>query len=70
MSDKSIALVTGAAQGIGAAIGKSFVDAGAIVHLADLDGEGVDKIAIDIGAMSHSLDLSDRGATAELIAAV
>jgi 3-oxoacyl-[acyl-carrier protein] reductase len=65
-----VVLVTGAAQGIGAAIGKSFVDAGAIVHLADLDGEGVDKTAIDIGAMSHSLDLSDRGATAELIKSI
>jgi 3-oxoacyl-[acyl-carrier protein] reductase len=65
-----VVLVTGAAQGIGAAIGKSFVDAGAIVHLADLDGEGVDKAAIDIGAMSHSLDLSDRGATAELIKSI
>lgn len=65
-----VVLVTGAAQGIGAAIGKSFVDAGAIVHLADLDGEGVDKTAIDIGATSHSLDLSDRGATAGLIKSI
>jgi len=62
-----VVLVTGAAQGIGAAIGKSFIDAGGIVHLADLDDEGVDKNAIDIGATSHSLDLSDRSATAELI---
>ena len=65
-----VVLVTGAAQGIGAAIGKSFVDAGAIVHLADLDRDGVDKSAADIGATSHSLDLSDRGATAELIKAI
>ena len=65
-----VVLVTGAAQGIGAAIGKSFVDSGAIVHLADLDRDGVDKTAVDIGATSHSLDLSDRGATAELIKAI
>ena len=65
-----VVLVTGAAQGIGAAIGKSFIDAGAIVHLADLDRDGVDKTAVDIGATSHSLDLSDRGATAELIKAI
>ena len=65
-----VVLVTGAAQGIGAAIGKSFVDAGAIVHLADLDREGVDKTAVDIGATGHSLDLSDRSATAELIKAI
>jgi len=68
-SDK-VVLVTGAAQGIGAAIGKSFVDAGAIVHLADLDNEGVGKTANTIGAKSHSLDLSDRVATAGLIESI
>ena len=63
-----VVLVTGAAQGIGAAIGNSFVDAGAAVHLADLDHAGVGKTANAIGAKSHSLDLSDRAATVGLIA--
>lgn len=62
-----IVLVTGAAQGIGAAIAKSFLSAGADVHLADLDHEGVEKTANDIGAASFALDLSDRAASAELI---
>lgn len=62
-----VVLVSGAAQGIGAAIAKSFVDAGADVHLADIDCDGVEKMAADIGAESHALDLSDRTATAELI---
>jgi len=62
-----VVLVTGAAQGIGTAIAKAFVDAGADVHLADLDREGVDMTAADIGATSHSLDLSNRTATAELV---
>ena len=65
-----VVLVTGAAQGIGAAIGKSFADAGAVVHLADLDHEGVGKTANAIGAKSHSLDLSDRVATAGLIESI
>lgn len=62
-----VVLVTGAAQGIGAAIAKSFVDAGADVHLADLDRVGVDKTAADTGAESHTLNLSDQTAAAELI---
>ncbi|MFT5500435.1 MAG: 3-oxoacyl-[acyl-carrier protein] reductase [Woeseiaceae bacterium] len=62
-----VVLVTGAAQGIGATIAKSFVAAGADVHLADLDREGVDKTANEIGAASFALDLSDRAATADLV---
>jgi len=65
-----VVLVTGAAQGIGAAIGNSFVDAGAAVHLADLDHAGVGKTANAIGAKSHSLDLSDRAATVGLIKSI
>lgn len=62
-----VVLVTGAAQGIGAAIAKSFVDAGADVHVVDLDRDGVDKTATDTGAQSYTLDLSDRTAAAALI---
>ena len=62
-----VVLVTGAAQGIGAAIAKAFVESGAVVHLADIDRAGVDKTADDIGAKSHSLDLSDRTAVAEFV---
>lgn len=65
-----VVLVTGAAQGIGAAIGRSFVDAGADIHLADLDREGVDKTADDLGVAAYTLDLSDRTATAELIESI
>lgn len=65
-----VVLVTGAAQGIGAAIAKSFVAAGADVHLADLDREGVDKAANEIGAASFVLDLADRAASAELVRSI
>lgn len=65
-----VVLVTGAAQGIGAAIARSFVDAGADVHLADLDREGIDQTAEDIGAKSYALDLADRAATGDLVKSI
>ena len=65
-----VVLVTGAAQGIGAAIARSFVDAGADVHLADLDREGIDRTAQDIGAKSYALDLADRAATGDLVKSI
>ena len=65
-----VVLVTGAAQGIGRAIAAAFVEAGAVVHLADLDRGGVERIARDLGAASHVLDLSDRAAAHALVAAV
>ena len=65
-----VALVTGAAQGIGAAIAKSFVEAGANVFLADLDRDGVEKTAAALGAKCFALDLSDQSATAEMVSTV
>jgi 3-oxoacyl-[acyl-carrier protein] reductase len=40
-----VAIVTGAAAGIGAGVAKLFAECGAHVFLADLDGEGVRKTA-------------------------
>jgi len=62
-----VVLVTGAAQGIGASIARSFVDAGAEVHLADLDREGVGELASELEVEAHALDLSNRTATAGLV---
>jgi len=65
-----VVLVTGAAQGIGATIAKSFIDAGADVQLADIDREGVNRTAAELGVAGFALDLSDRGAAAELIKSI
>jgi 3-oxoacyl-[acyl-carrier protein] reductase len=55
--DGRVALVTGAAQGIGRAIARAFRDAGATVHLADMD-PAVEAAAADLGATAHVVDLA------------
>jgi 3-oxoacyl-[acyl-carrier protein] reductase len=62
-----LALVTGAAQGIGRAIAKGLIDGGAIVHLLDIDEVGVAKTARELGVAYHALDLSDRSEVARVI---
>jgi 3-oxoacyl-[acyl-carrier protein] reductase len=68
--DNRVVLVTGAAQGIGRAIARAFRDAGATVHLADLDADGVEAAAREIGGTPHVADLGDRQAAHRLIDAV
>ncbi|MEO6604371.1 MAG: SDR family oxidoreductase [Aeromicrobium sp.] len=44
-----IAIVTGGGSGIGASLGAALVRAGAIVVLADLDGDAAEKVAARLG---------------------
>lgn len=60
-------IVTGAAQGIGRAIAAAFRDAGARVHVADIDEAGVRQTAVALGATAHALDLSERAAAHRLV---
>ena len=61
--DGRIAIVTGAANGLGLSIARAFSQEGARVALADLDGQDVEKVASELeGAISIQLDVRDRGA--------
>lgn len=66
--DNRVALVTGAAQGIGRAIATALTASGATVHLADIDAEGVAATAKAIGAQAHAADLGSPEAAQKLIA--
>src|SRR5260370_33843553 len=55
------AFVSGGAQGIGAAIVRSFADAGAHVVIADLDVARASDLAGQVGATAAQLDVGDTG---------
>lgn len=59
-----VALVTGAASGIGKACAESLAAAGATVHLVDKDDSAA--LATEIGAQAHVVDLADSEAVARL----
>ncbi|MFJ5367798.1 SDR family NAD(P)-dependent oxidoreductase [Bosea sp. CER48] len=65
--DNRVALVTGAAQGIGRAIAAALAEAGARVHLADIDAGGVQAAAREIGATGHAADLGSAEAAQGLV---
>jgi NAD(P)-dependent dehydrogenase (short-subunit alcohol dehydrogenase family) len=61
-------VVTGAAGGIGAALGKRFAAEGARVTLADIDAERLAAIAGELGALAVPTDVSSEPPIRELIA--
>ncbi|MFI5695460.1 SDR family NAD(P)-dependent oxidoreductase [Kribbella sp. NPDC051586] len=65
-----VAIVTGAAVGIGRAIARRLAAAGASVVVADIDAEGGERTAELIGASARfvRVDMRDDDAVAELIA--
>ena len=62
-----VTLITGAAQGIGRAIALGMKDAGASVHVCDLDAAGVTETSRVLDVPHYVVDLSDRAAVARLV---
>jgi NAD(P)-dependent dehydrogenase (short-subunit alcohol dehydrogenase family) len=64
-----VALVTGAASGIGEAVARMLAAGGARVMVADFDGAGAQKVAASLkGATAAQLDVSDAPAMQRLVA--
>jgi NAD(P)-dependent dehydrogenase (short-subunit alcohol dehydrogenase family) len=65
-----VALVSGGAHGIGAAIARRFSEEGARVVIADVNGEVGEPLARDIGATFAVADVSDHAAVGRLVTSV
>ena len=57
MNDR-VAIVTGAAQGIGRAIADKLVEEGASVVVADINGEGAERVAAELNGLGVQADIS------------
>jgi NAD(P)-dependent dehydrogenase (short-subunit alcohol dehydrogenase family) len=57
-----VAVVTGAASGLGFATAKRLAEGGAAVAILDLSGEAAAKAAAEIGGQGYAVDVSDAAA--------
>ena len=61
------AVVTGGASGIGRATCRALAAAGAVVAVADLDGEGAEKVATEVGGIALAVDVTDGDALRQAV---
>ena len=57
--ENRVAIVTGAAQGIGKAIAAAFVEQGARVLIGDINGERAAQSAAELGVKSIAVDVGE-----------
>lgn len=67
---RPVAVVTGAASGIGLVAVKRLVSTGWAVAAVDLPGEALDRVAEETGAVAYPCDVSDAGQVQATVAAV
>ena len=67
--DGKVAMVTGAATGIGEGIARMLAAAGAHVVVADIDDAGAERVAADVKGTAMHLDVTDAAAVAAAIGA-
>jgi NAD(P)-dependent dehydrogenase (short-subunit alcohol dehydrogenase family) len=65
--DGQIAVVAGAASGIGRASALGLARAGAMVVCADIDLEGAEKVAAETGGVAEALDITDEAAVESVV---
>jgi NAD(P)-dependent dehydrogenase (short-subunit alcohol dehydrogenase family) len=71
MTDKPLALITGAAQGIGLACAEALIDDGYDVILSDINSEGVTAASKKIGAVAAiACDMGDLGQVTAMFAQI
>ena len=63
-----VAIITGAASGIGAACARAFAAAGARVVAVDLNGDGAQRVASEIGGTAIACDVASETDINQLIA--
>ncbi len=64
--DGKLALITGAARGLGYAIARRFREEGADVIVNDLDRESAEKAAAELGGIGIAADVSDSDAVSRM----
>ncbi|MFI7635610.1 SDR family oxidoreductase [Nonomuraea sp. NPDC049400] len=64
----TVALITGAASGIGAAVARRLSAGGVKCVLVDLDGEGAERLAKELGGVWLAADVSHEEASLEAVA--